>query len=595
MASPAPSQRSDGVSDGGTDATCEIGFSGDFATLTPDNAVATVAFDRVVALLEHNDDSSAESYHKQFVSILPSSLPHSEPESASSSFSQPAPPSSERPASSPSPPPSAPAPAPTIGHYRLSLDFLPESLDGRWRIGKGSSRAGDGRGVDLLLVPPGQHRGTGVSNVHALISIHQRSGAFMLHSTSNRPIIYLSAAEDGGDLVLRHGEQTVLWMATNRLRIGALDYLLHIAVEHEGHFKTIRDEFLATVLNERSRPHPKLDVIPQPYHHKTTGGYLIHKSISVGAFGMVRSAVDSATGEPVAVKRVLCKGSAEARAVGDEARIASKFVSDDADGGIIPVLSTWCEHGAAPPCNDNPEDIFLAMPLALADFGHTDWRCHPMATRLALFRSTLAGLAKIHGAGVMHRDISPKNLLIRSFDPPLAAICDFGKATDKLLSCNTAIGPIDTVAPEVWTSEPRCRYGPAVDIWSLGYAWLSTFGSLRGLQSAAENLKTDSTRVIRIHKVLDGWVLDGTISKELGDLLHNMLQYQPRKRCTAEQALLHRVWEVLQQEDAESVAEEEEEEEAPRKRPRLLTPELDEMSGEPTAEASTMPDTEPNV
>ncbi|KAK0614714.1 kinase-like domain-containing protein [Immersiella caudata] len=532
----SPEEKDDGVCDGdkaerapSNESTPEVVYCGDFAVIRPEGDRAISAFnDLVFALLENGDPTERpEPYHARFLCLEASPTPLPDPPSPFSDSSCSA------------------APLDTTasrGCYRLSLDVLPEGPGGAWRIGKGSARAGDGsRGIDLLLVPPGQHKGSGVANVHATISIHSQSGAFMLRSTSSRPIIYMSAAEDGSDLVLRQGGKAVLHKTVNRLRIGALDFLLSFSVEQINHFQVLRDQFITSILEQPAAPHSSIDAIPQAYHQRIAG-YITHKSISAGAFGMVRSAVDSATGRPVAVKRLSCKGRRESSAVEAEARIAGLFRSDDPGSGVIPLLSVFCEHNAKFPCGRSPEDVFLVMPLAQTDFGHADWLSIPAETRLALFRDTLIGLKRIHASGIMHRDISPKNLLIRSLDPPVAAICDFGKATNQRHSTNTAIGPIDTVAPEVWASTPRNPYTRAADVWSLGYAWLSTFGHLRDLMSADGNLKTDEVRARRIHRELDSRVRSGLTPSSLGDLLKAMMSFEATQRCTAEQALGHPAW-----------------------------------------------------
>lgn len=69
----------------------------------------------------------------------------------------------------------------------------------------------------------------------------------------------------------------------------------------------------------------------------------------------------------------------------------------------------------------------MSMPLARHDFAHADWSGLNADVRLALFRDTLRGVESLHSRGVMHRDISPGNLLILSLDPPMACLCDFGK------------------------------------------------------------------------------------------------------------------------------------------------------------------------
>jgi len=545
--------------------TTEITYSGHFATITPDNCAAASAFGNVVAFLENREVSlpSAEAgvtepYHTRFLSLP---VPSSEKTGLI--------------------PPSDDALDEGPGRYLLSLDVLPEGPGAAWRFGRGDARlrnhSGDqDGGVDILLVPPQQHKG--VANVHGMIYIHRRSGSLMLRSTSSHPMRYLSAAPDGKDLVLRSGDQTVIYKTANRLRIGELDYLLTIHVEHEGHFETLRNQFISTILEEPALPHPKLDPIPKPYHQKM-GGYVMHRTISAGAFGVVRSGVSSKSGDPVAIKRLSRKGNPSA--IETEIRIARIFTpAENGMDGVIPILSAWCEHGSPSPCGDAFEDFFVAMPLARTDFAHASWESMPMTTRLKLFWHTLVGLSRIHAAGVMHRDISAKNLLIQSFDPPIAAICDFGKATQKVQSTYTAIGPIETVAPEVWSAAAQ-GYGPVVDVWSLGYAWLTTYGSLRHVFSSQRDHKTDEGRARRIRVELEKRVrADETgIPRALADLLGRMLEFQPARRYTAAQALQHHVWR-----DLTRPSDSGEEKEA--KRRRLLTPEP-EPSG-----TSPIPDTE---
>ncbi|KAK1828945.1 kinase-like domain-containing protein [Podospora conica] len=606
-----------------TESTPEVVYCGDFATLVPDNPSATSATNRVIAFLEtpptpaaapvvpstetpaDDDDDDPrppspstladEPYHRRFLSLeLPSppSAPLApETGSAASSFSS---------TTSDHPTPAAPR-----GHYRLSLDILPEGPASSWRIGKGSrnkhvTEHDTQRGVDILLVPPNEHHGSGVANVHALLSIHPLSGALMLRSTSSHPVLYLSAAEDGGDVVLCRGEQTVIFKAVNRLRFGALDYILTMRVEVESHFQVLRDQFITTILEAPSPPHPKLDVMPQPYHHKAAG-CIMHKPISTGAFGMVRSAVSSSTGNPLAVKRLSVKNSRDTHAIRLEVRIAQLFRHDrpgtGPESGVIPVLSSWCEHNQQPPCGNAPEDVFLAMPLALADFSSTDWPSVAMADRLALFRGTLAGLARIHAAGIMHRDISPKNLLVCSYNPPVAAICDFGKATESRRSTTTTIGPVPTVAPEVWTASPRRPYGPALDVWSLGYAWLSTFALLNHVLSSAGSTKTDESRCRGIQRTLDHQVRKGHVPQSLGALIRSMLAHDPNVRCSAAQALEHSVWDPPPSAshpvvDRVGVSDGPNDGQGPAKRPRLLTPEPDQVPIGRAADTLTLPDTQ---
>lgn len=55
----------------------------------------------------------------------------------------------------------------------------------------------------------------------------------------------------------------------------------------------------------------------------------------------------------------------------------------------------------------------------------------------------------------MHRDISPKNLLVLSLNDsaPRAVICDFGISTEAAISRRKYLGPPPFVAPEVWRGQ----------------------------------------------------------------------------------------------------------------------------------------------
>ncbi len=74
----------------------------------------------------------------------------------------------------------------------------------------------------------------------------------------------------------------------------------------------------------------------------------------------------------------------------------------------------------------------------------------------------------MHEMRVMHRDIRPQNMLLLSENPPRAAICDYGKAIEAEVSRDTRIGPIHTLAPEVWTAA-ESGYTRSIDVWAFNY------------------------------------------------------------------------------------------------------------------------------
>jgi serine/threonine-protein kinase len=89
----------------------------------------------------------------------------------------------------------------------------------------------------------------------------------------------------------------------------------------------------------------------------------------------------------------------------------------------------------------------------------------PIEDRLADARAAIAGLAALHGAGVVHRDFKPDNLL-RMEDGRLV-LADFGLATDAANApgATVLIGTPHYMAPEVLNGDPATSRS---DVWALG-------------------------------------------------------------------------------------------------------------------------------
>ncbi len=86
------------------------------------------------------------------------------------------------------------------------------------------------------------------------------------------------------------------------------------------------------------------------------------------------------------------------------------------------------------------------------------------------------GLAVTHRRSVVHRDLSPDNIILRGGDPAQAVIIDFGIAKDNSASAKTIVG--DTFAGKYEYAAPEQIDGKAVpssDLYSLGATLLATF------------------------------------------------------------------------------------------------------------------------
>ena len=120
------------------------------------------------------------------------------------------------------------------------------------------------------------------------------------------------------------------------------------------------------------------------------------------------------------------------------------------------------------------------MPHALSDFSTRFWTDPELSltTKLLWLKELLEGLCALHAMGIMHRDIRPQNTLILSTVPPRATLCDYGKAIEAHSSTITTIGPIHTLAPEVWTATAKVPYTAKIDARAYGYAIAEILGYL---------------------------------------------------------------------------------------------------------------------
>ncbi|WEW60892.1 Inactive serine/threonine-protein kinase plk5 [Emydomyces testavorans] len=93
------------------------------------------------------------------------------------------------------------------------------------------------------------------------------------------------------------------------------------------------------------------------------------------------------------------------------------------------------------------------------------------ASALIVLRQCLQGLQYIHSCGIIHGDIKPANIMVRTRMPLRVCIVDFGDATREGETANYQ-GTQEFAAPEIWNKEP---YDSKVDIWALGLTALELF------------------------------------------------------------------------------------------------------------------------
>ena len=248
--------------------------------------------------------------------------------------------------------------------------------------------------------------------------------------------------------------------------------------------------------------------------HRRLGGYRLLDEIGRGTTSVVHRAIDP-VGREVVVKEPRPgyvdgpKGRrALAREMALQSRIDSPYVARLLDGQVDaerPYVVTQYATGA---------------PLGeLVDqYGpFTGDRLVRLARRLAL------GVAAVHDAGVVHRDVAPKNVIVHGDRPVLI---DFGIAHDRDAAPPAERGVVAGtpafLAPELIEGE---RPTPASDVFS----WAATvaFAGTGRPPFGAGTLPAVCYRILRGDHDLEG------IGEPLASLLPLGLRREPARRPTA--------------------------------------------------------------
>ena len=200
-----------------------------------------------------------------------------------------------------------------------------------------------------------------------------------------------------------------------------------------------------------------------PRTRLVAGRYALSEVIGRGGMGTVWLATDRVLERKVALKEVTFsvdltaqertilreRTMREARAAArlDHPRVTTVFDVVEEDGRPWLVM----EHVSARSLQEIIEEQGPLPPAAVAQIG----------------LDVLAALEAAHGAGIVHRDVKPANVLVEPDGH--ACLTDFGIATttgdSSLTTGGALIGSPSYMAPErAYGDEPR----PPVDLWSLG-------------------------------------------------------------------------------------------------------------------------------
>lgn len=267
--------------------------------------------------------------------------------------------------------------------------------------------------------------------------------------------------------------------------------------------------------------------------------FKLFEVLGEGAEGVVRRGLDRRTGKKVALKWI--------RGDGPDGHGAPSYIALAMEAGCLHACrghpSIIGIHDVA--ADPKTGDVHLVLELVHGGTSLRDsmWRPLPEDSVREMMRQLVGAAKKIHGVGVIHRDMKPENILVCPFGE--LKVCDFGSATRQKPTGKTheayLVGTLLYNAPELL--ERHGNYGHAIDMWSLGciMAELLSGETLFHAETAKEMIDQMSELRDRMASAvgkLDPECL-ADLSEDGRDVLTRLLAFSAEKRLTAAQALEH--------------------------------------------------------
>ncbi|XP_064614750.1 peripheral plasma membrane protein CASK-like isoform X3 [Liolophura sinensis] len=262
--------------------------------------------------------------------------------------------------------------------------------------------------------------------------------------------------------------------------------------------------------------------------------YELCEVIGKGPFSVVRRCVHKETSRQFAVKIVdVAKFTASPGLSTDDLRREASICHMLKHSHIVELLETYSSEGMLYMVfeyMDGADLCFEIVKRATAGFVYSE------AVASHYMRQILEALRYCHVNGIIHRDLKPHCVLLASKEnsAPIK-LGGFGVAVQLPESGTISGGRIGTphfMAPEVVKREP---YGRPVDAWGCGvllYILLSGSLPFYGTKDRLFDMIVKGTYHLRPKQ----W---DTLSSDAKDLVNRLLEVDPDKRITIEEALNH--------------------------------------------------------
>ncbi|KAI8330629.1 MAP kinase, partial [Chlamydoabsidia padenii] len=301
--------------------------------------------------------------------------------------------------------------------------------------------------------------------------------------------------------------------------------------------------------------------------------YSFIREMGQGAYGVVCSAKDTTSGEQVAIKKVcrIFEKTILAKRALREVKLLKHFNGHENITSILDMDIVNLQDF---------NEIYLVQELMEADLHQIIRSGQPLTdAHFQYFVYQICrGLKYIHSANVLHRDLKPGNLLVNA-DCELK-ICDFGLARGYSDNPDSNAGFMTEYVATRWYRAPEIMlsfqsYTKAIDMWSVGCIFAEMLGGkplfkgrdyvdqlnqILGILGTPDEETLQRVGSERAQMYIRSLPLMPRIpfqnlyprANPLAiDLLNKLLEFDPSKRITVEEALAHPYLSAYHDEDDE--------------------------------------------
>ncbi|KAI1133652.1 kinase-like domain-containing protein [Nemania abortiva] len=459
------------------------------------------------------------------------------------------------------------------GHYVLAFQPAPSELG--WTAGKRSVERGSSADIVLCTSAFAKRYSLNLRTSHARFNFDLQNGAFFIASLTRSSLAEIAV---NGEVVGR--QMHVLNQHSMKIRVDSLEYEFRYTnfASTKG-FLQIRKDYLATTLNASLSM-----TFDMPTPHKDTrtfGQWTLNNPLGKGSAGRVFLASNSKN-QVVAIKVMECTSNSAGAVDKEVARcrdltaLAQKL---DDGGRLVRLKEILDPREEASSSSAAFHEVALVLepmtPVTLDELvgNQAMGGSRGMSMKAAtILHDALLGLKFLHENGWLHRDIKPQNIGVTLGSPPRAVILDVGQAN--VLALGTKFqatpgrgGTLGYLAPE----REMSYYDHGADIWPMGVIAIElTYGhnpfefAINPWRPGAQYEEIRPAFHQRYQKTVDELSNDykqcvgqKTVNRNrsfihLGDMVVQMLRHEwaqnPRdraRRINVSEALQHPAWEPL--------------------------------------------------